>query len=545
MNESEVLYESLGPSHLVRVALVGLVILLFAGALALLVWWGKGWCDSEARAKPPAAVQEEKKDTPPAPAIAPKAERAPVDLRAGPMKVRPTSVAGSFYPGDPDELYAEVVRCLEAAPSLGLRGVHAILVPHAGYVYSGEVAAASFREVSPEFRRVFLIAANHNGRAPIAGPSILGVTHYAIPGAEIPLDAVADGLMKLALFDEVPLAHQQHMIELELPFLHWLRGRPDPPDYTIVPIIVGRMGLERVEELAGVLDRYVGDDTLFVFSVDLSHFYDDETARRLDGDSIQAVLAGDLDALGRVTTDGNHVLQTMVALARRRGWEPTLLMRRNSGDVSGDRSRVVGYASIVLHDPFTLTGEEQEALLAFARTTVEAQVETGHAPEAHEDLLTAFPIFRTPRGVFVTLKKDGKLRGCIGQLTPTGPLHDAVRDAAIGAAVSDARFRPVTTEELGELRYSISILGPPSRVVVERPEQYLEVLRPELDGVILVHAGRRSTFLPQVWKELPDPEEFLSRLSLKQGSPADAWKSKDTAIYRYGAFVFGEGEEDE
>lgn len=545
MSESEVLYESVSPSNLVRVALVGVAILLLAGALALLVWWGKGWRESQAQPKLPATVQEEKKVEPAVSPVAAKAERAPVELRSGPKEVRPTSVAGSFYPGEPGELYAQVERYLDLAPRLGLRGVHAILVPHAGYVYSAEVAAASFREVSPEFRRVFLLAANHNGRAAISGPSILGVTHYAIPGAEVPLDAVADGLMKLALFDEVPLAHQQHMIELELPFLHYLRGRPDPPDYTIVPMIVGRMGLERVEELAGVLDRYVADDTLFVFSVDLSHFHDDETARRLDGDSVQAVLAGDLEALARVTTDGNHVLQTMVALARRRGWEPTLLMMRNSGDVSGDRKRVVGYASIVYHDPFTLTDEEQEALLAFARATVEAQVETGHAPEADEDWLTAFPIFRMPRGVFVTLKKDGRLRGCIGQLTPTGPLHDAIRDAAIGAAVRDTRFRPVTEDELGELRYSISILGPPSRVVVDRPEQYLDVLRSEIDGVILVHAGRRSTFLPQVWKEIPDPEEFLSRLCLKQGSPADAWRSPDTAIYRYGAFVFGEAEEDE
>ena len=441
------------------------------------------------------------------------------------------------------ELYEEVERYLDAGPRLGLRGVHAILVPHAGYVYSAEVAAASFREVARDFRRVCLIAANHNGRADISGPSILGVTHYAIPGAEIPLDALADELLRHDLFEEVPLAHEQHMIEVELPFLHHLRGRPEPPDYTIVPMIVGRIGLPQVEQLAATLARYASDETLFVFSVDLSHFYDYDTARRLDQDSIQSVLAADQEALARVTTDGNHVLQTMVALARRSGWEPTFLMLRNSGDVSGDHSRVVGYASIVYHDPFELTVEEQGELLAFARRTVEEYVRTGDAPEAEETWLDAFPIFHTPRGVFVTLEKEGRLRGCIGQLSPSGPLHFAIREAAIGAASRDRRFPPVTESELPELSCSISILGLPSRVEVERPEEYLEVLRPGVDGVILVAGGRRSTFLPQVWEDLPDPEQFLSRLCEKQGSPPEAWRAPGTVVYRYGAFVFGKGKE--
>ena len=521
-------------SNLIRVALIGIALLLFAGLLAMLVWWGKDWEEVETPAEEPVVEAEEKIE--PVPATP---ERAAIELRAGPREIRPTTVAGTFYPGDEASLYAEVEDYLAAAPRLGLRGVRAILVPHAGYRYSAEVAAASFREISPDFRRVFILAANHNGRARIEGPSILGVTHYAVPGAEVPLDAIADELMKHELFEEVPEAHGQHMIELELPFLHFLRGRPDPPDYTIVPMIVGRMGLDRAEALAEELDRYVEEDTLFVFSVDLSHFYDDATARRLDGDSIQAVLAGDYDALSRVTTDGNHVLQTMVALARRRGWEPTFLMARNSGEVSGDRSRVVGYASIVFQNAFELTAAEQHELLAFARDTVEQQVKQGSASEAEESWLETHPVFRTPRGVFVTLKKGGRLRGCIGQLTPNGPLHAAVRDAAIGAAVRDSRFSPVREAELAELSYSISILGPPSRVEVDRPEQYLEVLRPGIDGVILVHEGRRSTFLPQVWEDLADPEEFLTRLSLKQGSPADAWRSPETAVYRYGAFVFG------
>jgi len=426
--------------------------------------------------------------------------------------------------------------------------VRAVLVPHAGYVYSGEVAAACFREVDPGFRRAFILAANHNGEADFSGVSIPDVTHYAIPGAEIPLSPVVDDLREESLFTSVPAAHTMHMIEVELPFLQHLRGRADPPDFSIVPMIAGRMDTEAIERLTTRLESFVGPETLYVFSVDLSHFYPDETARRLDGDTISAVMALDVDSLADVVTDGNRVLQTMVSLARRRGWEATYLCSRNSGEVSGDQRSVVGYAAIALHEPLRLSKEEEGELLAHARASILGHLREGLEVDGAERLdvrereswLDEHPVFRLHRGVFVTLEKDGELRGCIGETTPRQPLHLAVRSCAIKSATSDTRFPPVIEEELEELQITISILGYPTLVHVADPERYLEVLRPLRDGVILVHQGRRSTFLPQVWEALPDPEQFLSRLCIKQGSPPDAWRSPETQLYRYGALVFGE-----
>lgn len=459
--------------------------------------------------------------------------------RDRPRTVRQPTVAGQFYPGDAKELFEQVDRLLSAAPSVGLRGVRAILVPHAGYPFSAAVAAASFRELTPDFRRVFILASNHNGEVNFSGVSLPDETHYAIPGAEVPLAAIIDQLRDPELFVHEPRAHTMHMIEVELPFLHELSRRASRPDFTIVPMIVGRMDSQAVDRLAATLDAQADAGTVFVFSVDLSHFYPDQTARQLDQYTVDTIMSRDRPALASARTDGNQVLDTMLALAARRGWEPTFLAARNSADTTGDTGRVVGYAAVAFHEPFSLTDAEQRELLAFAHSRIEEQVRHGRAPEPDAAWVDRHPIFRIPRGVFVTIEKHGRLRGCIGDLYPRKPLYEGIGENAISAAIKDPRFPPVAPDELDELSISLSVLDYPARVTVGQPEEYLRVLRPERDGVILAYDGRRSTFLPQVWRDIPDPEEFLASLSRKQGSPPDAWRSPSAVLYRYAAYVFG------
>jgi AmmeMemoRadiSam system protein A/AmmeMemoRadiSam system protein B len=461
-------------------------------------------------------------------------------LRDRPRTVRPPTVAGQFYPSDAKQLYDQVDRLLSAAPSAGLRGVRAILVPHAGYAFSAAVAAASFRELAPDFRRVFILAANHNGEANFSGVSLPDETHYAIPGAEVPLAAVIDELRDPGLFVHEPRAHTMHMIEVELPFLHELSRRASRPDFAIVPMIVGRLDSQAVDRLAATLDAQADGDTVFVFSVDLSHFYPDRTARQLDQYTVDTLMSRDRAALASARTDGNQVLDTMLALAARRGWEPTFLAAQNSAETTGDTSRVVGYAAIAFHEPFSLTDAEQQELLAFARSRIEEQVRHGHAPEPDAAWVDRHPLLRIPRGVFVTIEKHGRLRGCIGDLYPRKALYEGIHENAINAAIHDPRFPPVTEDELDDLSLSISVLDYPARVTVNQPDEYLRVLRPERDGVILAYDGKRSTFLPQVWRDIPDPEEFLASLARKQGAPPDAWRSPSAVLYRYAAYVFGE-----
>jgi len=253
-------------------------------------------------------------------------------------------------------------------------------------------------------------------------------------------------------------------------------------------------------------------------------------------------MSQDADSLAQAVTDGDHVLLTLLRLARLRGWEPDFLAYRNSGDVSGDRDRVVGYASIVFGEPFSLTAAERKDLLTYARRVIEEHVRTGATSIAGDDLLARHPISRIPRAVFVTLKKGGELRGCIGDLVSSAPMLGGIQKCAISAATKDHRFQPVTEDELDDLTVSISVLTFPRKVEVAKPEDYLKVLRPGRDGVILVCQGRRSTFLPSVWEQIPEPREFLARLCEKQGSPPDCWLDPATVLFRYGSYEFGEGD---
>lgn len=464
----------------------------------------------------------------------------PLYLRTGPRKVRPANASGLFYPAAVDELFRNVEEMLGESSAMGLKGCRAVLVPHAGYQYSGTVAAASFREVDKQFKRVFILAANHSSAADFTGVSLPAVTHYAIPGAEIPLGGEVDDLAGDPLFVNEPAAHTGYMIEVELPFLHQLRGRPAEPDFTIIPMVVGRLDTAAVSRLAEILSRYADDETLFVFSVDLSHFYSDTQARKLDAYTVQAIMSRDSASLARATTDGNQVLLTMMALADHHDWEATLLLTRNSGDVTGDRNRVVGYSAMAFHEPLVLATDTQHELLSLARKSIVHYLDNRQPPPRDQAMLARHPLLSLPRGVFVTLKKDGLLRGCIGELIASGPLIDTVQSCAIKSAFMDQRFLPVVRSELDQLSISISVLGYPRQLKVKDPAEYLSQLRPQLDGVILKHKARQSTFLPMVWDDLPQPVDFLSRLCLKQGSPANCWQDKATVLYRYGAWEFGE-----
>ncbi len=209
--------------------------------------------------------------------------------------------------------------------------------------------------------------------------------------------------------------------------------------------------------------------------------------------------------------------------------------------VSGgdDPSTKSGYGSAVEPQDFQLSDEEKRALLVLARSSVETWVRDQRPVEA-EELTRRFPKLGTPRACFVTLRREGQLRGCIGSLEPRRPLADDVLHNAVSAAIHDTRFRPVEVSELSSLRYSISVLDLPRPlhgVSAGDLPAYMGRHRP---GVIIEYRGRRSTFLPSVWEELTDPESFLSRLCLKQGSPPGCWKDSDVRISTYGSIHFAE-----
>jgi AmmeMemoRadiSam system protein A len=193
------------------------------------------------------------------------------------------------------------------------------------------------------------------------------------------------------------------------------------------------------------------------------------------------------------------------------------------------------------HSPVSFTKPQQRRLISLARSTIEDHLRNRDPDKTEPSWVSSLPIVRVSRGIFVTLEKNGSLRGCIGHIYPQGSILESIRECAVSAAVRDSRFPPVTLSELKTIAISISILDYPIRLKAPNPADYAKMLKPGRDGVIIKYRGRSSTYLPQVWDDLPDPVQFLSHLCQKQGAPADAWKSPEAAIYRYSAYVFGEG----
>lgn len=457
-------------------------------------------------------------------------------------RVRQPTAAGRFYPGTPEAVQAGVAELFSGVSRTVRTGVRVLLVPHAGWEFSGRVAATSFRQVERGFDRVVIVASNHDGDVDLDGVSVDRATHYEVPGFEVAVSSEASRLLERPGFHDVPAAHRMHMIEVELPLLADVLGR----SFEIVPMIVGRLSRSRTRDVADELARLAeggrGKKTLFVFSVDLSHYYTYDEAVALDRPCLDALERMNADDVARCDTDGTQVLLIMTELAARLGLTPRLLEYENSGDVTGDRSRVVGYGAMVFEDRFDLARGEEQALLELARGAIEAKVREGRDLEVPRALVARFPRLRTLRGAFVTLKKSGDLRGCIGSLEAHEPLAEDVVHNAISAALEDRRFTPVQPDELGQITLSISVLDEPRSLDTRglAPDGVVERLGASHPGVILSYRGRRSTFLPEVWDELPEPAVFLAHLCRKQGSPEECWRERAARFETYGSEHFSE-----
>lgn len=438
--------------------------------------------------------------------------------------VRPAAVAGMFYPADPRTLKEEIAACLGAAqtsrPAEGL--LKALIVPHAGYVYSGATAGSAYALLAPyasRIRRVVLFGPCH--RVAVRGLAAPTVSSFATPLGGIVLDRAAlDSVADLPQVVQSDAAHaQEHSLEVQLPFLQAVLG-----EFQLVPFAVGQA---TGDEVAEVLDRlWGGDETLVVISSDLSHFHAYAEARRIDADTAAHILA--LEPLTNFEQAcGALPINGLLEVARRRGLRIERVAQCNSGDTAGDKSRVVGYASFALYEPARADETDLgRALLVRARNAIAAELGLAQQPEpGHPDLAA-------PAATFVTLTQDGQLRGCIGSLEAHRPLERDVRANAVAAALRDPRFPPLTAAELPRTRVEVSLLTAPQAMAVASEADALRQLRPGVDGIILSSGMHRATFLPQVWEQLPDPRTFLAHLKQKAGLPPDWW-SDEARLQRY------------
>jgi AmmeMemoRadiSam system protein B/AmmeMemoRadiSam system protein A len=441
------------------------------------------------------------------------------------QSIRPAAVAGTFYPGDRASLEREVAGYLaEARPAQPAPAFpKAIVVPHAGYVYSGAVAANAYALLRPArglVKRVVLLGPCH--RVAVRGLALPAASAFETPLGRVPVDAAA--VQMLAGLPQVGVSAathaQEHALEVQLPFLQTVLG-----EFALVPLVVGAATREQVAE---VLDRlWGGPETLIVISTDLSHYKSYDAACAVDRGTVDSILAFDAD-LDHEQACGATPLGGFLLAAQRRGLEPELLDVRNSGDTAGGRDRVVGYASFAFREPHVARFDESHGrtLLAVARGAIAAALGRGAAPAPDE------PWLREQRAAFVTLTQNGRLRGCIGSLEAHRPLGEDVAANARGAALRDPRFPPVTAAEFDRIEVEVSVLSSPALLAFGDHADLVAQLRPGVDGLILACDGRRGTFLPQVWEQIPEPEAFLAQLKLKAGLPADTRTTRCT-IWRY------------
>jgi MEMO1 family protein len=449
-------------------------------------------------------------------------------------RVRPTAVAGTFYPDEPDALASTVRRLLADATGSAERP-KALIAPHAGYIYSGPIAASAYAQLAPlaeQIRRVVLLGPAH--RVALRGIALPGVAAFETPLGEIEIDeAAAASLRDLPQVVISPAAHAlEHSLEVQLPFLQTVLR-----EFRLVPLAVGDAS---TDEVAEVIERlWGGNETLIVISSDLSHYLPYADARRTDRATVDTVLALE-PMLDHAQACGATPINGLLRAARKHGLAPRLNDLRNSGDTAGDRGRVVGYASISFVKPQDALQppreEHGQVLLAHARRAIESAlgVETAIAPPEAGFLDRA-------GATFVTLRRNGSLRGCIGTLDAERSLREDVAHNARRAAFLDPRFEPLRPDELDELVVEVSLLSPPEPIDCASEDDLIERLDPACDGIVLEYRGRRATFLPQVWDQLPDPRDFLRQLKLKAGLPAEFW-SEELRIARYAVDKWSESE---
>lgn len=259
--------------------------------------------------------------------------------------VRPAAVAGAFYPGDPGRLETDVRGYLAAAELVDVEfQLRILVVPHAGYVYSGPVAATGYKLLTGRMnlRRIVLLGPSHY--VWFAGLTLPGVDYLETPLGDVAVDeSGAAAALKFQFVADSPEAHQrEHSLEVQLPFLQIVA-----PDVPVVPMLTGDVDPVAV---ADVVDPLLDDESLLLVSSDLSHYHDYETARRLDAETVQAIEHFEPNALERESACGGTGIQAALHIATRRGYRMRTLDLRNSGDTAGPHDRVVGYGTFAFGD---------------------------------------------------------------------------------------------------------------------------------------------------------------------------------------------------
>ena len=466
--------------------------------------------------------------------------------------IREAVFAGRFYPSSQSDLLKNIDSLTSQAKKTQVKipsekYLKALILPHAGYPCSGLTAAhASLVLSEKQFKKVILLGPDH--RVGFINGAISDVDAYQTPLGRVFLHNDAAKLRNRSELFHANKASDlgEHSLEVLLPFLQYYLK-----EFKIIPIVISQ---GNIEGLTREIDIFRDQNTLLVVSTDLSHFLKYTEAAEKDKKTIQMILNLDTDNLLKNNNYacGKVPVLVLVGLARQYGWQPVLLHYSNSGDTCDGRSQVVGYAAIAFYgDKFMddkkkadhrFTVKQGQMLVRLARHTLMKKLNKKINPAESKALKKALKqnCFQENFGTFVTLKINEQLRGCMGNITASEPVKDGVGHNAVSAAFRDPRFSPLKAEELENVDIEVSILTPPEPLEYTDGDDLVSKLRVNIDGVIIRKGFANATFLPQVWKQLPKPEEFLGHLCMKAGMSANAWKNNKPEVKIYQVQYFDE-----
>jgi len=465
---------------------------------------------------------------------------------------RPCAVCGTFYPADKQELQAMIHNYLKEAKSVEKKNEKALIVPHAGYVYSAPVAAVAYKTLHKKYKNIFLLGSSHHVN--FDGVSLYNKGDYLTPLGKVHVNQTI--VQKLIDENEFitykPEAHaKEHTLEVQLPFLQSIYKEDE---LTIVPIIMATSNTETINKMANVLAPYFEDDAnLFIISTDLSHYPAYEDAKRVDMETLKAIESNSVErfistiikhekeGIANLGTSacGWAPLITLLSLTQNKNYTYELLEYKNSGDTPyGEKERVVGYGAMRVYkndttnddEEFTLSDEEKAILKEIAKLALYEAVEKNQRISIDASKIP--PKLKRHLGAFVTLQKHGKLRGCIGRFEPDQPLYEVIIDMAISASRYDNRFNPVTPDELKDIDIEISVLTPRKRV------NSVDDVVVGKHGIYIEYNGRSGTYLPQVATDMGwNAEEFVRSCCIEKAGIAPE-HCKDATLWVYEAIVF-------
>ncbi|EDZ62046.1 protein containing MEMO/AMMECR1 domain [Sulfurimonas gotlandica GD1] len=458
--------------------------------------------------------------------------------------LRPTAVAGSFYTNNKPELQREVNTLLRDAKTFPKQNINALIVPHAGYVFSANVASTAYKTLNKKYKNIFLIGSSHY--TSFDGASVYNIGDYKTPLGNVQVNrSIASKLIKDSKYFVFRAeAHEkEHTLEVQLPFLQTIYG----DDLKIVPIIIATSNLQTIISISKTLSPYFNDDNLFIISTDLSHYPTFRDANIVDKNILDSLVKNSpkkfVEALAKnedakiealqTSACGWTSLLTLLYMTQDKAYKYETLEYKNSAHSKyGDKKRVVGYGAMRVYksDEFFLTVKEKQELLKIAKESLYEAIINKKRHVIDESKVSAK--LREPLGAFVTLHKENRLRGCIGTFEPDKPLYKVIVDMTIASALNDERFKEVTPDELKNIDIEVSVLTPRKKI------SSLDEIVIGKHGIYIKKDSKTGTYLPHVATQMKwNVKEFVGNCSNeKVGIGFDGYK--DAELFIYEAIVF-------